>query len=97
MTTDQIADILSRLKVDLGIKGTTAYDERLTQIIKSSYESIVLEGASTLDASNESDIQLIVMYSAWLWNNRRTGEKMNQMVRWNLNNRIFSEKARLNG
>lgn len=97
MTEAQIADILARLRVDLGIKGTTAYDERLVQIIKSSYESIVLEGASTLDASDESDIQLIVMYAAWQWNNRRTGEKMNPMVRWHLNNRIFSEKAKTNG
>lgn len=97
MTESQIADILGRLKVDLGIKGTTAYDERLTQIIKSSYESIVLEGAATLNASDESDIQLIVMYAAWLWNNRRTGEKMTPMVRWHLNNRIFSEKAKSNG
>lgn len=97
MTSEQITAILSRLKVDLSIKGTTAYDERLSQIIQSSYEFIVREGASTLDPDNEGDIQLIVMYSAWVWNGRRTGDKMYQMIRWNLNNRIFSEKARENG
>lgn len=97
MTSEQIAGILSRLKVDIGIKGTTAYDERLQQIIESSYQSIIEEGVSTLDASNERDIELIVMYSSWVWNNRRTGDKMSQMLRWNLNNRIFSEKAKING
>lgn len=94
MTNEQITAILSRLKVDLGIKGTTAYDERLSEIIKSSFQSIVEEGAATLDASNEEDIQLIVMYSSWIWNNRRTGDKQSRMLRWKLNNRIFSEKAK---
>lgn len=94
MTAAQVAEILSRLKVDVGIKGTTAYDERLTQIIESAYLSIVREGASTLDADAEDDIELIVIYAAWLWNGRRTGDKMHQMLRWKLNNRIFSEKAK---
>jgi len=97
MTPEQTSEILARLKVDIGIKGTTAYDERLSQIIKSSYESIIAEGASTLNASNDRDIQLIVMYSAWIWNGRKTGDKMYEMIRWNLNNRIFGEKARTNG
>lgn len=94
MTDAQIAAILSRLKVDIGIKGTTAYDARLGQIIKSSYASIIEEGAATLNADSERDIELIVMYSAWIWNGRRTGDKMHEMLRWNLNNRIFSEKAK---
>lgn len=97
MTSEQIAGILSRLKVDVGIKGTTAYDERLQQIIESSYQSIIEEGVATLDASNERDIELIVMYSSWVWNNRRTGDKMSQMLSHNLYNRIFSEKAKING
>ena len=97
MTAEQITVILSRLKVDLSIKGTTAYDERLSQIIQSAYEFIISEGASTLDPDNEGDIQLIVMYSAWHWNGRKTGDKMYEMLRWNLNNRIFSEKAKQNG
>lgn len=97
MTTEQIAAILSRLKTDIGIKSTTAYDERLGQIIKSSYQAIKEEGASTLDPNNERDIELIVMYSSWVWNGRRTGDDMHRMLRWNLNNRIFSEKAKTNG
>lgn len=94
MTSEQIAAILTRLKTDIGIKNTTAYDERLGQIIESSYQSIIEEGASTLDPDKERDIELIVMYSNWVWNGRRTGDEMHRMLRWNLNNRIFSEKAR---
>lgn len=92
MTDAQIAAILKSLKVDLGILRTTAYDERLTEIIKSSYEMIVREGA-TLNVSDSEDAQLVVMYSAWTWRKRDTGEGMPRMLRWALNNRILGEKA----
>lgn len=92
MTDAQITAILASLKVDLGIMSTTAYDTRLTEIIKSSYQMIVAEGA-TLDVSKLADAQLVVMYSAWTWRRRDTGEGMPRMLRWQLNNRIFGEKA----
>lgn len=92
MTDAQITSILKSLKVDLGILRTTAYDERLTEIIKSSFEMITREGA-TLDVSKTEDAQLVVMYSAWTWRRRDTGEGMPRMLRWALNNRIFGEKA----
>lgn len=92
MTDAQIASILKSLKVDLGILSTTAYDERLTEIIKSSYQMIVREGA-TLDVSILEDAQLVVMYSAWTWRKRDTGEGMPRMLRYQLNNRVLGEKA----
>ena len=93
MTDAQLTSILKSLKVDIGILSTTAYDERLTEIIKSSYQMIVREGAATLDADVLEDAQLIVMYSAWTWRKRDSGEGMPRMLRWALNNRIMSEKA----
>ena len=93
MTDAQITSILKSLKVDLGILSTTAYDERLTEIIKSSYQMIVREGAKTLDVDTLEDAQLVVMYSAWTWRRRDNGEGMPRMLRWALNNRIMSEKA----
>lgn len=93
MTDAQITSILKSLKVDIGILSTTAYDERLTEIIKGSYQMIVREGAATLDADVLEDAQLIVMYSAWTWRKRDSGEGMPRMLRWALNNRIMSEKA----
>lgn len=92
MTDAQIAAILKSLKVDLGILRTTAYDERLTEIIKSSFQMITREGA-TLDVSNLEDAQLVVMYSAWTWRRRDTGEGMPRMLRWALNNRILGQNA----
>lgn len=92
MTEAQITAILSSLKVDLGILRTTAYDSRLKEVIKSSFQMIEREGA-TLDVSLLEDAQLVVMYSAWLWRKRDSGEGMPRMLRWALNNRILSEKA----
>lgn len=92
MTNTQISAILSSLKVDLGILNTTAYDTRLTEIIKSSFQMIEREGA-TLDVDKLEDAQLVVMYSAWMWRRRDSGEGMPRMVRYALNNRVLSEKA----
>ena len=92
MTDAQVTSLLSSLKVDLGILRTTAYDNRLKEIIKSSFNMIAKEGAS-LDVDNLDDAQLVIMYSAWLWRKRDSGEGMPRSLRWALNNRIMSEKA----
>ena len=85
--------MLTMLKTDLGIRTSTAYDARLTQLLTAAESAIRKEGASTLDASEPLDMQLIVMYAAWLWRRRDNMEGMPRMLRWTLNNRIFSEKA----
>ena len=81
------------LKTDLGILTTTAYDTRLTQLLTAAEQAIIAEGASTLDASDVMDMQLIVMYAAWLWRRRDNMDGMPRMLRLALNNRVFSEKA----
>lgn len=83
--------MLEMLKIDLGIS-TTAYDSRLTQYLASAKEYITAEGV-TLDSEMVSDMNLVVMYAAWLWRKRDTTEAMPRMLRWNLNNRLFYEKA----
>lgn len=83
------ADMLTMLKVDLGIS-TTAYDTRLAQYINSAKASIAREGATLTDSVE--DAQIVVMYSAWLWRKRDGMEGMPRMLRWLLNNRVLSEK-----
>lgn len=85
--------MLEMLKIDLGIT-TTAYDERLGQYLSSAQQMIEREGVTALDLSTLEDQQLVVMYAAWLWRRRDTQEGMPRMLRWALNNRIFSEKAK---
>ena len=88
MTEQQL---LSMVKIDLGIM-TTAYDDRLTQLINTAQQLIAREGA-VLDLSSYEDIQLVVMYTSYLWRRRDNGAAMPRMLRWALNNRIFSAKA----
>ena len=86
-------DILLMLKTDLGFT-STAFDDRLKQILSTSASAIIAEGAKTLDVTKLDDAQIVVMYAAWTWRRRDTGEGMPRMLRWALNNRIFAEKAR---
>lgn len=90
--TDQ--DLLTMLKVDLGFisNGETRIDTRLAQLLKVAEAEIKKEGATTLNKAQIDDAQLIVMYAAWLWRKRDTQEDMPRMVRYALNNRVFSEK-----
>lgn len=83
--------MLEMLKIDLGIS-TTAYDARLAQYLTSAMDAIAIEGI-TLDDSAVSDMNLVVMYAAWLWRKRDTTDGMPRMLRWQLNNRLFHEKV----
>ena len=83
-------DMLSMLKVDLGISGD-GYDDRLGQYIESAKKNISIEGI-TLDAESVPDCNLVIQYAAWLWRKRINGEGMPRMLRWELNQRLFHEK-----
>lgn len=85
--------MLEMLKTDLGIRTTTIYDMRLEQLLTVARNAIRAEGVSTLDTSRPLDQQLVVMYAAWLWRRRDSMDGMPRGLRWQLNNRIFSEKA----
>ena len=86
--------MLDSLKVDLGIS-TTAYDSRLTQYLQDAAHAITQEGITLTDSISDGNLQ--VMYAAWLWNKRRDGTGMPRMLRWRLNNRLFSEKVDIDG
>lgn len=84
--------ILSSLKIDLGIS-SDAYDSRLTEYINAAKKAISEQGV-TIDESDIEDMQLIVMYAAWTWRKRDSGEGMPRMLRYALNCRVLAEKAR---
>lgn len=83
------ATLLPSLKVDLGIT-TTAYDERLKAYLNNAQKEIQREG---VQLGNEvDDDQLTIMYAAWTWRKRDSGEGMPRMLRYALNNKVFSQK-----
>ena len=95
--------MLEALKVDLGIS-TTAYDARLAQFITTARASIEREGITLANTGTEEapllsieDGTLVVMYAGWIWRKRDTGEGMPRMLRWQLNNKLFSQKVADNG
>ena len=75
------------LKMDIGIN-TTLYDERLVQYLEAAKREIEREGCA-LSADSADDNNLQIMYAAWMWRKRDTGEGMPRMLRWQLNNRLF--------
>ena len=88
MTNDAI---LTSLKIDLQIS-TTAMDEYLFNLMEEAREKIKEEGI-TLSDSSISDGMLVEMYAAYLYRHRKSGNAMPRMLRYALNNRLFSEKA----
>ena len=81
---------LEMLKIDLGIS-TTAYDTRLSQYLTVAHAQIEEEGITLTDSVSDGNLE--VMYAAWLWRKRDTGEGMPRMLRYMLNNRLFAEKV----
>lgn len=75
------------------VQGNTLQDDYLRMLITSAQEMITREGI-TLTNSIE-DGNLVVMYAAYLYRKRADGEPvMPRMLRYALNNRLFSQKVR---
>lgn len=84
------AEKLIMLKTDLGIS-VEDLDARLAQYITTAKAQIGREGITLSDDSLD-DSNLVIMYAAWMWRKRESGEGMPRMLRYALNNRLFSEK-----
>lgn len=90
MTDDEILKIL---KIDLQVS-STALDTYLNGLIGAAKEYISTEGITLTE--KEGDAQLVEMYAAYLYRRRREENvQMPRMLRWALNNRLFSEKAQV--
>lgn len=91
MNEATITAMLPMLKIDLGIT-STAYDKRLQQYLINAAKEIEREGVKLGDCIDDQNI--VIMYAAWMWRRRDSGEGMPRMVRYALNNRVFSQKAK---
>lgn len=90
MTT---TEILTMLKANLEIlPANTLWDAYLTNLITASQQMIVREGI-VLGETIE-DANLVVMYAAYLYRKRvNDNSPMPRMLRYALNNRLFSQKV----
>lgn len=86
------AIVLPLLQVDLGeLYPTEDRKKYLSQAVDAALAFIAREGI-TLEDTVE-DLQLVEMYAAYLVRKRNTTEAMPRMLRWALNNRLFSQKS----
>lgn len=88
------ADILTMLQVDLGeLYPSPERQAYLQQAISAAQAFITREGISLTESIEDG--QLVEMYAAYLVRKRATEEAMPRMLRWALNNRLFSQKAQV--
>ena len=83
--------LLQALKTDLGLT-SSRYDQRLADRIAEAKKRLQAEGITL--TQNIDDCDLILMYAAWLWRSRVTGEGMPRMLVIARNNRLYGQKAR---
>lgn len=94
MTQD---DLLTLLQADLNmLQPDATRTAQLQQLLSVAQQFIAREGITLYAPYTAEDAQLIIMYAAYLFRKRATEEPMPRMLRWALNNRIFSEKAQAN-
>lgn len=85
-------EILKILKTNLQIS-VAAYDEYLGKLIEFGRAAIEKEGISLTDSTEDG--MLVEMYAAFLYRKRREESyAMPRMLRYALNNRLFSQKAK---
>lgn len=98
------SDILTMLKANLEI-ATTSHDTYLSQLLDVSYKAITEEGITIDKIASETDdyeideiqdVNLMVMYASYLYRKRADegSPQMPRMLRYALNNRLFSEKMK---
>lgn len=82
--------LLKLLKIDLVIMSNQR-DDFLMQCIEAAIGFIEREGIELDDTAE--DVQLVVMYAAYLYRCRKkTDTGMPRMLRWTLNNRLFGQE-----
>ena len=85
------AELLTLTKSNLQIAGST-WDAYLTHLITAARQSIAREGITLTDTLEDNN--LVVMYASYLYRKRAEDSgAMPRMLRYALNNRLFSEKG----
>lgn len=96
LTDDNLLKMLEHnLEIITDYMDTASVDALETELkwyIDASKEYIKREGITLVDTIG--DAMLVTMYAGWLYERRKSGDSyatMPRMLRWNLNNRLFSE------
>lgn len=86
------AELLKMTKSNLQIAGST-WDDYLAQLLTAAQGVIATQGI-TLNLEKIDDCNLVVMYASYLYRKRADDNPaMPRMLRYELNNRLFSQKV----
>ena len=88
-----VSVLLTDFKDTIGIT-TDKLNSRLLRVLTAAAASIIQEGVTDLDPTDELDGELIIDYAAWAWEKRRENVALPRMLRWRLNNRLFALKMK---
>lgn len=90
----ELEDLMPLLQAQLDLLSIDQTREaQLEHLINVAIQLIAREGVALVEPFSAEDAQLIIMYAAYLYQKRSTDEPMPRMLRFALNNRIFSEVA----
>ena len=81
--------LLKRLKIDIGIINSTAYDERLTSLLTVAEKEVSKFVGEDVDTSSDIDSELVIDYARWQWLSRREPTAMPASLKHRLNCRAF--------
>lgn len=84
-------ELLERLKIDIGIVGTTVYDERLTSLLDVALEAVKKWTTKEIDVENDRDAELVIDYARWQWLTRREPTEMPRSLKYRLDCRLFEQ------
>lgn len=88
------ADVLTLLKADLNmLNPDETRTAQLSHLIEAADAFIRREGVRLTYPYSVEDGQLVMMYASYLYRKRATAEPMPRMLRYELNNRLFSSKG----
>jgi len=85
-------ELLERLKIDIGIIGSTTYDERLTSLLEVSKVAVEKWTRKTVDITNNHEAELVIDYARWQWLTRREPTEMPRSLKYRLDCRLFEQK-----
>ncbi len=78
------------LRANLGYPDSSSVPAGMDQIMENDLDTAqadLLRDGIELDPSKADDLNLLVMYAAWLFNKRKTGEGKGRMLREAINDR----------
>ena len=91
-----LSEILTMTKSNLQISGNM-FDDYLGMLIEAAQGAIATEGI-TIDYTSIEDCNIVIMYASYLYRKRLGDDPaMPRMLRYALNNKLFSQKAKAEG